>query len=85
MSTTASNTYENWMKKVDREIYAITAAIGEAGCLGRSDFADTVFTRDAFDNGESPKEVAEQILGNDSIGQQILELYHITKLAGGDL
>lgn len=43
--------------------------------LDMSDFADTVFTVDAWEDGESPVDVAEQILQNDTIGEQFLDLY----------
>ena len=67
-------TYKEWLKDVDRAVLNFTSFCGEAGCLSRGDFADTVFLVDAFNDGEEPKEVAERILENDSIG---LSLIHI--------
>ena len=59
-------TYETFMKQVNAEVEAIT------GGFDSLDFADTVFTRDAWKEDASPLEVAEEILENDTIGAQFL-------------
>ena len=66
-------TYETFMKKVDR-IIASTLA----GMPSRA-LSDTVFTRELFDDGCTPQEVAEEIMMGDDLARSFLE-----EFGGGD-
>ena len=61
--------YADFMAMVD---HIIGRATGEG--LTSEEFGDTVMTHDAWDNGENPVDVAEEILVNDCIGEQFLAL-----------
>ena len=55
-----------FMRYVDSIIGQVT------GGLSSCDFADTVFTHDAWEDGVNPVDTAEEILVNDTIGEQFL-------------
>jgi hypothetical protein len=61
--------YQGFLKKIDQQISNLTGGSG----LGASDFGDSVFTYDAYEDGRTAKDVAEEILENDSIGSAWLE------------
>ena len=63
------DTYEQFMLLVDCVIGRVLPG------LSSLDLADTVFTRDAFDEKEHPVDVAEDILNGDTIGQMALESF----------
>ena len=59
-------TYETFMKKVDNIIASTLAG------MTSGDLSDTVFTRDMFDDGCSPQEVAEEIMMGDDLAREFL-------------
>jgi len=63
------------MKKVD----AVIAS--RLGGMTSGDLADTVFTRDLFDAGNPPEEVADAIMDGDDIGRLWFTAYR-TQLFG---
>lgn len=60
-------TYETFMKKVDNIIAE------SLGGMTSGDLSDTVFTRDMFDEGCTPQEVAEEIMMGDDLARSFLE------------
>lgn len=61
-------TYTEFMRQVDRIIAS------KLGGMTSSDLADTVFTRDRWEDGCDPEEVAYEIMENDDIGSMALSL-----------
>ena len=59
-------THDQYMRYVDCAIGKVT------GGLSSCDFADTVFAHDAWEDGVNPVDTAEEILVNDTIGEQFL-------------
>jgi hypothetical protein len=60
-------TYETFMKKVDK-IIASTL-----GGMTSEDLSDNVFTRDMYDDGCTPREVADDIMAADDLASAFLE------------
>lgn len=63
------NTYEEYMVMVNGLIQYVTESFDS------EDFADTVFTLDAWEDGVNPADTAEDILMGDDIGAQWLEAF----------
>lgn len=62
-----TDSFEVWLKKVDREIKRMTL-----GMVGMYDLADWTY-HDAYDSGMTPKEAAEEAVQNDDLGAEFLD------------
>ena len=62
-------TWEHYMLMVNGLIRYVTEAFDS------EDFADTVFTRDRWEDGVNPADTAEEIMEGDTVGAQWLEAF----------
>ena len=63
------STHEEFLRLVNGVIGRVTDG------LSSDEFSDTVFTYDAWEGESHPVDTADEILSNDTLGQQFLELF----------